>query len=498
MTSQNLRLQHCPSGRTPFVVPSTARKKLKIVCDLLQPPVIVNLREDPVDEHWRFQLSEQELNYFKHNGNNVTLFIHGFNVGYGEFSNHIIGAQGHTVGRVPDAYHLPVYHETSKATVWRDLKIVKKRFPEIDFIPATQLEKLNGTAGHSWITNFEKSMNEACGFDIYGDDYSKFTRMVYVMWSGDVFPVNYMQAELNATIAGGRLVPLLKQLIKHGLKINIIAHSLGNRALLVALNELGKKSITTEKIQNAFMWQPAIPDTALSTNPDLDTSVMQNWQLPHAYKGAKKITVLHSENDNVIGKSSLAKTWEDCADGEDGRSDTTECAVGLAQLSGLAEMDGLYGAASRGAKINSSIGPVPISIDINTGVPAQDANGTLFFNQERWRKGWEALAKRQKKAFDEAMRDCDSPYAYICGIEGAQKGKFYNPRPAMGYHGPYTTTDEHMQQLVRQAKVEIINQKEWLFDHSGMKIPTPELFKNVIKKVIMTDNIKKTTGFGRY
>ena len=162
-------------------------------------------------------------------------------------------------------------------------------------------------------------------------------------------------------------------------------------------------------------------------------------------------------------------------------------------------MDGLYGAATKGAKIDGKIGPVPFSIDVDTGVPAKDAKGTLFFNQEQWRKGWEALAKRQKKAYDDAMRDCDTPYVYVCGAEATKKSKFYTPRPAMGYKGPLGDQyDSHIQHLIDIKKIDIIDQKQWLFDHSGMRIPTTALFTNIIQDRIIAEIKKTGGGFGKY
>lgn len=67
----------------------------------LKEPVIINLNtvefgavNTPVlnkkqDENSRLTLTEEELNYFKDNGNNVTIFIHGFNVPYGKFGRYV-------------------------------------------------------------------------------------------------------------------------------------------------------------------------------------------------------------------------------------------------------------------------------------------------------------------------------------------------------------------------------------------------------------------------
>ncbi len=65
-------------------------------------PIIVNIRDaefdnetneplilKPSDKHARLELTKDELEYFKENGNNATIFIHGYNVPYGEFGKYL-------------------------------------------------------------------------------------------------------------------------------------------------------------------------------------------------------------------------------------------------------------------------------------------------------------------------------------------------------------------------------------------------------------------------
>ena len=125
-------------------------------------------------------------------------------------------------------------------------------------------------------------------------------------WSGDVSATEYIQAEANATRAGRKLVNLLLQLRQEGIRVNIIAHSLGNRVLLTLLNLLADRGLNNV-VDTAFLWQPAIPDTALSSDPRQDTSVLRNWHFSQAHRAARTLVVLHSAQDNVLGGHTSAQ-----------------------------------------------------------------------------------------------------------------------------------------------------------------------------------------------
>jgi hypothetical protein len=45
---------------------------------------------------------------------------------------------------------------------------------------------------------------------------------------------------------------------------------------------------------------------------------------------------------------------------------------------------------------------------------------------------------------------------------------------------------------------DVVNQTDWLFSHSGMKIPSETLFEEVFKREIMQNRLLKKSGFGRY
>ena len=131
------------------------------------------------------------------------------------------------------------------------------------------------------------------------DNYTKYTRCVHIAWNGDVFAANYLEAEPNADEAGIKLVGLLQQLKKEGIAINVISHSLGNRVLLRAMAELAAKG-ETNVIDHAFLWDAAVPATALSSNERQQLMNKPSDQFLSAVEAAKKITVLYSKNDLVL------------------------------------------------------------------------------------------------------------------------------------------------------------------------------------------------------
>jgi hypothetical protein len=58
--------------------------------------------------------------------------------------------------------------------------------------------------------------------------------------------------------------------------------------------------------------------------------------------------------------------------------------------------------------------------------------------------------------------------------------------------------DPFIERHFRQGKFAPVNQTDWLFSHSGMKIPSETLFEEVFKREIMQNRLLKKSGFGRY
>jgi hypothetical protein len=80
------------------------------------------------------------------------------------------------------------------------------------------------------------------------------------------------------------------------------------------------------------------------------------------------------------------------------------------------------------------------------------------------------------------------------------------PRPALGYMGFEEVADNpespHLDLFIQEKRnigvFQVVNQSEWLFSHSGMKIPSKVLFEEIFKREIMQNRLLKQSGFGRY
>jgi hypothetical protein len=58
--------------------------------------------------------------------------------------------------------------------------------------------------------------------------------------------------------------------------------------------------------------------------------------------------------------------------------------------------------------------------------------------------------------------------------------------------------DPFIERHFRQGKFAPVNQTDWLFSHSGMKIPSQEVFEKSFSDAIMRRIVEEGTGFGRY
>lgn len=475
----------------------------------MAPAVIVNAREDRypgADPSARDLLREDELRYFQKNGNNATIFIHGFNVPYGRFSHHVqLFDWGHDILR-NQAIAPRLAYTDKLATTYRDLDTLARqyrRWHELHphLYAGIDLENLNGSDAHNWFIHLEDNLNRATGqFD--RDDYRKFSRMIHLAWSGDVFALDYMAAESRANDTGFVLAGLIDQLVGEGIAVNVIAHSLGSRVLLVAMNLLGQMPNRQECIAHAFMWQPAVPDTALSNDPGKDSSVLRNWNFIHAHRATKRIVVLHSNRDNILGRHADEDSFQD----DRAAGEKTEAWSG--------HMGGIYRVATRAGVPGTQLMYAPWSVPalyarnlIADNLPkieqalqeeiARDGNG--LFTDHLLPKRHEYLLPALgpllyvRRVTREMAADAMKTFRALARAEYEVK----RPRPAMGYDGPQLDDDLFVRRMRDEGKLALVNQNLWLFDHSGMKIPSDLLFEKVYQEEIV-ERMKRSTGFGSY
>ncbi|MDN6319412.1 MAG: hypothetical protein L0J77_06575 [Marinobacter sp.] len=79
------------------------------------------------------------------------------------------------------------------------------------------------------------------------------------------------------------------------------------------------------------------------------------------------------------------------------------------------------------------------------------------------------------------------------------------PRPALGHVGFDEVTGEHATELdefidrsLTDGKFIPVDQSTWLFSHSGMRVPSEEVFKRSFVDEIMEPILKEGVGFGSY
>jgi len=297
---------------------NTAHLKLR----LLHPPIIIDLRTE--NKKQNYLLSKTELEYFQTTQSNATLFIHGYNVDFGEFGQQIsalISKTNHlcpTAGQVYYQDHsnllnpsksslLKLKFTDAPATVWRDRQHLKNIFGHAMRYFKLTNDRLNGDGAHNWWLHIEYNLNKAAGFKGFNYYYQpkqpQYTRIINIAWSGSpASGLDYLAIQPIAEKASVKLVDLIKQLKDNHIKINIIAHSAGNIVLIKAMHLLGQQTPFKNCIENTFMWEAALPNTALSPKADLfDNSFTDFWQTEKAYLAAKKIHVLYSKHDNILG-----------------------------------------------------------------------------------------------------------------------------------------------------------------------------------------------------
>ena len=288
-------ISHDNQSVSPYypLIPSQDNKSEKREIQSLHPPIIMNLNdvifdkksnepliENPSDEHARLHLTEDELTYFKNNGNNVTIFIHGFNVPYGQFGEYIESLEyvNLKIEDLTKGLNFPQKHYELRVKKSSTKKTIKLNFDEHiknldnplssedlkfsnDYEPLRN--SIEGVGMHSWLTDFEDNLNNAAGFN---KDYSEFTRALFIAWPGEPkSPADYMTANAQSKKTGRAFAEVLLQLrnFSPDMEINVIAHSQGNGVMLSAFDYLGEYH-ASKKVNHAFVWQAALPFTALN------------------------------------------------------------------------------------------------------------------------------------------------------------------------------------------------------------------------------------------
>jgi type VI secretion system secreted protein VgrG len=442
----------------------------------LFPPIIKNLRQTTKNNASQALLTEAELAYFKHHGNNAMVFIHGFNVKWGAFPHTIdtlkvstINEPNFNLGQYAATQPLSVADITYGAnyrSVYCNADILTKLYPNaginlqalpVELQTTEDHDSLNGSDAHNWFIHMEDNLNLATN-QFQRDDYSQYTRCIHIAWAGDVSALNYLDAEPKADKAGEHLVALLEQLHNAGIAINAIAHSLGNRVLLRAMSILGSQG-KPDIIDHTFLWEAAVPTTALSSNDRQTLLDSPADRFLHASDAAKKITVLFSKHDDVLKE-----------------------AYYFAKYSGLTLHnipERYWARVSFEMKHNISMAEI------------RKAHQALFTEQR-------CLGMVNQTQQTPLLQQ---RYHEACQAVYAKMAEYHEQETiaALGFDGLDSEINEDAQvtQLVKDKKIMRANMTPYSTGHSYMRIPSAEVMKRGYQKWIITKS-NPDMNFGLY
>ena len=316
---------------------------------ILWPMMMLNLREKGPNHEKakalgaRDKIDMLDIQYFKNNGNNATLFIHGYNVEVGQLGKELIfndKTQSINFGN-------------SNASIYRNKTIVRKQMgininTTINDESKKKLNKhlklINGTGAFGWAICMENNLNRSTNKFAIDEptSYQTFTRLLHITWEGNVGKIiNTIEGQIeqinnpiikkkssrfqrikhfihnkteNLTqtmmyneavdIAQSkktsmRLAENLVKLIDSGIHVNVVAHSLGNGLLLETMRCLSIH-YPGKMIDHIYMWQAAVPNNVFY-RPKKTKRNVDNWDYQKGLDAVKKVTILFSSNDNILG-----------------------------------------------------------------------------------------------------------------------------------------------------------------------------------------------------
>ncbi|AIT08761.1 hypothetical protein LO80_01405 [Candidatus Francisella endociliophora] len=263
---------------------------------------------------------------------NLTIAIHGYNVGVKEkVGNKELGYP--QALEYMDSQYSVAENKLMNDTDWYNLgayfkdniqEMPNQKASILPFDSDKQSLEYNtdyeNTAGGAckWNLHLEYSLNKAAGWDEKSlEDYN---RIVQVAWQGDPkAPYDYSAAIAMSEFAGEKLAEVIDYLKQNGVKVNIMAHSLGNAVIMNTLKNV------SQPVDQALCWEPAIANDSLSNSnrdeavqtiantyikykPDgtielADTTQQYNvsYNYAKAADNAKKFTIAYSNLDEMLG-----------------------------------------------------------------------------------------------------------------------------------------------------------------------------------------------------
>jgi hypothetical protein len=486
-------------------------------------------------ETW-YRLNKDELEYLRENGNNATILVHGYNVPLGEpptgtQPEHLPALQtaqsggddsqenrGATrVGRTDATtrgYVDPLRLKDAMRSVDDDA---------FDHPHHRMASALNGSQTWAWHLGMEGNLNRAAGGD-NKVDYTRYQRVVGVTWSGNRGSVDFWGAEMAANQTGRLLVPLLCQLADEGIGVNLIAHSLGARVVLTALNLMAQLP-EPRTVDQLFLWEPAVTENALAEPDDYNEAdfaadpsefpdPLGHERFPDAAGAAERIVVLYSQRDNILGPQPESYDVDIDTEGEgDYAPESPEEQERI--MEEIGEYEWVAGIYTERYRLSGHI-----SQRYNAGwMYRRPMNGTddierrkAHFRQQLTREserihynadqlGGEVPLPKYDQLLPWAREIAFDYYAIEALVNRLAKLASHGPglprtQPrAMGWAGPNRSIKEIADLF--GDRLEAVDQTGQLATHSAMWFPDQRLFEQIVRAQVW-ERFMKEIGFGTY
>ncbi|MBK2314683.1 alpha/beta hydrolase, partial [Francisella philomiragia] len=194
---------------------------------------------------------------------NITFAIHGYNVAVEDKINNKMRGYPQALEYMDSQYDI-TENKLMNDTPWYDVtgyfkgNIHKLSDQKASILPFdSDKESLEYNTDNEntaegackWNLQLEYSLNKAAGWDEKSlDDYN---RIVQIAWQGNPkAPYDYSAAIAMSEFAGQKLAIIIDYLKQNGIKVNIMAHSLGNAVIMNTL-----KNVSTP-VDQALCWEP--------------------------------------------------------------------------------------------------------------------------------------------------------------------------------------------------------------------------------------------------
>ncbi len=180
--------------------------------------------------------------------------------------------------------------------------------------PSLKTEELNTTSHLESMPNFSECMGKRVlmlihGFNNTADDalttyhlvnehfshlqdesgQELYDVIIGYLWPGDDKKSDYFDAKKHADLLANRMKESISHLASQALKIDLFAHSMGNRLILEALKLLPSNP-DKKPIENFYSLAPAVDNESIEKGEEFYPSTKQ----------CKNIFVFHSERDEVL------------------------------------------------------------------------------------------------------------------------------------------------------------------------------------------------------